>query len=113
MKLIEDKMITVEGVILVSKDHAGEMHVVEAATIWCAMAPRSSEEWDWWWVVCTPAARSDGRRRRRRRPDRQVCQAPGRKRYREEDGGGLSTKGGILIAIYSISCHIRKAIASR
>ncbi len=30
MKLVEEKTITVEGVILVNKDHAGQMHVVEA-----------------------------------------------------------------------------------
>lgn len=30
MKLVDDKAIKVEGVVLVSKDHAGEMHIVEA-----------------------------------------------------------------------------------
>lgn len=30
MQLVEDKTIKVVGVVLVSKDHAGEMHIVEA-----------------------------------------------------------------------------------
>ena len=30
MKLVEDHAATVEGVVLVSKDHAGEMHIEEA-----------------------------------------------------------------------------------
>jgi uncharacterized membrane protein len=30
MKLVEDKAVSVQGVVLVSKDHAGEMHIEEA-----------------------------------------------------------------------------------
>ena len=30
MQLVKDKKIKVEGVVLASEDHAGEMHIVEA-----------------------------------------------------------------------------------
>jgi hypothetical protein len=80
MKLVEDKVIRVGGVILVNKDHAGQLHVVEAGD----HLVRHGAEVVWGsgiggGFVCAPAARSNGHWRRGRCPDRQSLPSTGSK----------------------------------
>lgn len=59
MKLVEEKAITVGGVVLASKGHSGEMHI-EGSSEHAADGLRRAEQSDWW-SACSSRASSPKR----------------------------------------------------
>ena len=102
MQPVEDKKTKVEGVVLASKDHAGEMHIVETGDHVVgndAEAPR--RRWSGSRFVRAPTARRNSdcylrphRRRRGPRGRHQRSQDLGRRDRREELHGAQGWAGG-------------------
>jgi hypothetical protein len=94
LKLAEQKMITVEGVVLVQKDAGGELHVTETgdhlgrkgATIGGASASSSASSHR----HCWPRPRSE----RPPAPSWQVRQTPAGERHRRENGRSFAARLG-------------------